>query len=250
MGSSYLFFLKSARDRFYRERDPQGALGLLTPYLKKRPKDVIENRVLVELACLCLRTLKRYSEAKTLYESIQDNYQAGYCELLQGRYTNVQKHWLPILQKRTNHWCLHLYGMTTRQLNSFPTLFEIRNHLECDINNLIRAGQLTMVDNIVSYADFLQQFNLETCKFIGRAMINARDLDPAWRERGAEFLMRGQKALPNDPEVYYHLGQYKIETGELEDARLLLNQCLLISASFSPARELMEATNLSEKKPT
>ena len=192
-----------------------------------------------------MRALKRYGEAIVLYESIGDGYQAGYCEMLTGKYNNVQKHWVPLIQKRPNHWCLHLFGMTTHQLNSFPTLLQIRNHLECDLGNLIRAGQLKMAENVISYADVLQQMNLETCKFVGRAMLNARELDTQWLDRSLEFLMKGQKALPFDPEAYYHLGQYKIIKGELEDARLLLNQCLLISPTFMPAKELMDSVNLS-----
>ena len=242
--SSFLSFLTPARDKLFKDKDPQGTYALLAPLLRKKPANIAERRALYELAGLCLRELKRYDEAITLYNDIGDGYQAGYCELLHGRYANVQKHWLPLIQNRGNHWCLHLYGLITRQLATYPTLFQIRNHLESDIGNLIRAGQMPMVENIVSYADFMQQLNLETCKFIGRAFFNAREVEPACLDRAAEFLMKGQKALPNDPEVYYHLGQYQLEKGELDDARVMFNQCLLISPTFLPAKELMEAHSL------
>jgi len=243
--SSFLSFLTPARDKFFKERDAEGAYKLLAPLLRQKPANPAERRALHELAGLCLRELKRYADAVELYEAIDDEYQAGYCELLQGRAAHVQKHWLPLIQKRPNHWCLHLYGMMTRQLATYPTLFQIRNHLESDISNFIKAGQMPIVDNIVSYADFLQQLNLESCKFVGRAFFNARELDPACLDKAAPYFMKGQKALPNDPEVYYHLGQYKLEKGELGDARVLFNQCLLISPTFMPAKELLEAHHLS-----
>src|SRR5690606_17820696 len=128
---------------------------------------------------LAHRALRQYKEALHLYDEIGDTYQAGYCELMRGNLPKVQAYWTKTLEERNNHWCLTLFGLSTRQLNCFPTLFQIRNHMESDIANLIQARQGQFLQNIVYYVDLLTQANLETPKFMGRAFLHAGLLDQA-----------------------------------------------------------------------
>jgi tetratricopeptide (TPR) repeat protein len=58
-------------------------------------------------------------------------------------------------------------------------------------------------------------------------------------QEAGSFLIRGQKALPNDPEIYFHLGQYSMALNHHTEARLMLKQCLLISPTYRPASELL-----------
>jgi tetratricopeptide (TPR) repeat protein len=184
---------------------------------------------------LILRAQKRFEESYGLYEAIQDHYQAGYCALMTGNIPMVQHQWGQVLQQRPNHWCISLYGMVTQHLRSYPTLFQIRNHLESDIANLITAQQNTFVKNLLLHIDFLSQLNLESPKFAGRALMHA-----GWLEDAGGFLIQGQKLLPNDPEIYFHLGQYSLIRRHHQEAHLMLKQCLLISPTYSPAKELIQ----------
>jgi tetratricopeptide (TPR) repeat protein len=231
---AYLSYIHEARELFYRRGNAAEAELVLRPLLKT-PKDAQEKRAVHELMGLILRRQLKFQEAVKIYEGLNDSYQAGYCIMLQGQTQNVLPYWKRSLLERNNHWCVSLFGLLTRQLNSYPTLFQIRNHFESDIANLIAAKQGNYLDNMLSYVDFLTQINLETPKFAGRALMHAGHL-----EQARDFLVRGQKALPNDPEIYFHLGQYSIALQHEPEARLMLKQCLLISPTYRPAKDLLE----------
>ena len=230
---AYLSYLQKARDLFYRQRDPAAAEAELSLRLSD-PKSNQEKRATYELMGNILRSQGKFDQAVKLYEQINDFYQAGYCRMLQGRLQDVQPYWGRTLLERNNHWCVSLYGLVTKQLGTYPTLFQIRNHIESDIANLIAAKQEKYLQNLLSYIDFLTQINLESPKFAGRALMHAGHL-----EQAVGFLVRGQKALPNDPEIYFHLGQYSMTLGHQKEASLMLKQCLLISPTYRPASELL-----------
>jgi tetratricopeptide (TPR) repeat protein len=230
---AYLSYIQQARDLFYRQKNAAQAEAVLRPLLDK-PQDLQEKRAVHELMGLILRSQLKFNDALRIYEGVNDFYQAGYCLMLQGQLHNVQQYWGKSLLERNNHWCVSLYGLLTRQLATYPTLFQIRNHIESDIANLIAARQGVYLDNLLSYVDFLTQINLESPKFAGRALMHAGHLQQA-----RSFLVKGQKALPNDPEIYFHLGQYSIALEHHKEARLMLKQCLLISPTYRPAKELL-----------
>jgi len=230
---AYLSYIQQARDLFYRQNDAAQAEAVLRPYMDT-PRDLQEKRAVHELMGLILRRQLKFNDALKIYEGINDFYQAGYCLMLQGQLNSVQPYWGKSLLERNNHWCVSLYGLLTKQLATYPTLFQIRNHIESDIANLIAAKQGVYLDNLLSYVDFLTQINLETPKFAGRALMHAGHLPQA-----RDFLVRAQKALPNDPEIYFHLGQYSIALDHATEARLMLKQCLLISPTYRPAKELL-----------
>lgn len=230
---AYLSYIQPARDLFFKQNDPLNAEEALQPHMDT-PKSPEEKRAVYELMGLILRSQKKFSHAARLYEKNQDYYQAGYCALLQGDLTQVQQQWSKLLVARQNHWCVHLYGMITQQLRTYPTLFQIRNHIESDIANLIAAGRVDYLENLLSYVEFLTQLNLETPKFAGRSLMHS-----GWLNRAGAFLIKGQKSLPNDPEIYFHLGQYSIALQHYTEASLMLKQCLLISPTYRPASELL-----------
>ncbi len=228
-------FLDEPRKTFFFKQDPVAAYQLLKPYLWKRGLSPAERRATVELAGLTLRAQQHFEMAAKLYQEIGDDYQAGYCFLLAGKLQEVRPFWARLVTQRPNHWCASLFGMLTHQVSTYPTLLQIRNHLESDITNFIQANQIQYMENLLMYADFLGQLNLEAYKFFGRALMNA-----GWTEKAESFLLQGQKALPNDPEIYFHLGQYSLKQNMVQEARLMLNQCLLISPTYTPAREALE----------
>lgn len=232
--AGFLRCLSPIRERFFAAHDADGALAALQPLLKDPHHGPEEQRAISDLAALTLREQGRYDEAIRLYLPLHDWYQAGYCELLKGNLAGARHYWMKLGPIRQNHWAVTLFGLATRQLVSCPTPFQIRNHLECDISALIQAGQFEMVENVLSHAEFLAQVNPESYKFLGRSLMHA-----GWGDRAEGLLFLGQKILPNDPEIYYHLGQFCFARQRYADCRLLLNQCLLISATYTPARALL-----------
>lgn len=230
----YLSYIGPARDQLFKANNPQQAEALLRPFIQNPPADPCERRAVFELMGLILRAQGRFEEAYSTYESIEDYYQAGYSALLLGNIPMMQHQWGMVLTNRMNHWCISLYGMITNQLRTYPTLFQIRNHLESDIANLIAAKQENFVRNLLFHIDFLSQLNLESPKFAGRALMHA-----GWLNEAGDFLIQGQKLLPNDPEIYFHLAQYSVLRQHYQEAKLMLKQCLLISPTYTPAKELM-----------
>jgi tetratricopeptide (TPR) repeat protein len=180
---------------------------------------------------------QKWEEATHLFADIEDFYQAGYSQLLAGSLYGVQVHWMKLPAIRANHWCLSLYGLVTGQLTAFPTFLQVRNHLEADIILLSRANQTSMVNNLLRFIDTLATINFEAYKFTGRALFYVKRMDDV-----EEFLLKGQKLLPGDPEVYYHLGQYYHAMGDSRKCRLALQQCLMISPTYTPAQELLVLT--------
>lgn len=239
--SPFLGFLAEPRDALFKENDTARAHSLLAALMHQRKLSGLEKIAATELACLIERSRGNYQLALDQYHKIEDWYQAGYCAMLLGNLAQAQQYWTRLIQKRQNHWCLTLFGLVTRQLNCIPTTFQLRNHLESDIANLLHANRPEYLENLLTYTDFLGQINLEVFKFLGRSLMYA-----GWLKRAEPFMMKGQKTLPNDPEIYYHLGQLYHKQNRLEESALMLQQCLMITPSYTPARDLL---NTLSKKP-
>lgn len=229
-----------AQQALFLQHQPEAALTTLAPYLEAfkegQLKDTSEIRFLVTLAAMAHQESGQYAEAARLYESIGDDYSAGYAHLLMGNIEGARASWSKMAQRRPNHWCVSLFGMVTGNPNSIPTFLQIRNHLEADILLLAAAGQTKMVQNIVYALDFLAGINYESYKYAGRALFHAgllKDVEP--------LLLKGQKILPADPEVYYHLGQYYAAVDRATEAKSALRQCLMISGTYTPAQALLDS---------
>ncbi len=234
--------LNQARKALFLEDQPDTALSLLAPLLESRADLSAEDeRPVVELAGLCYERKHLFDQACDLFYSIMDYYQAGYCLMLKGHPEKATEHWKHLLMMRPNHWCLTLYGLVTSSLNCIPTFLQIRNHLEADIVHLTRAGQTIMTNQLLLYVDLLSDVNYEAYKFAGRGLFNAGRIKDA-----GPYLLKGQRILPNDPEIYYHLGQYYHAIGELKQASMMLRQCLMINATYTPARWLLDKINALE----
>lgn len=196
----------------------------------------LENRMALELMGLILRQQTKYQKAIHIYKLLDNNALCGYCSLLEGKLTDAQQYWVSLRAEHPTHWYIALFDMITLNLQFYPSLLQIRNHLESDISNLIDAKRLDYLENVLSYVDSLSQVNLEAPKLAGRALLHK-----SFPSQAARFLLLGQKILPSDPEVYYHLGQYNAEVHNYQESILMLKQCLLISTTYSPAAKLMNA---------
>ena len=236
---AFLLELAPLRDAFFKK--PQGDLDqaetVLLQILAKQPS-AFEKRPAGELLGLMYRSRKRYAQAYDIYLLIEDAYQAGYCAMLMEDMPKLQAQWGKVFSQHPNHWCLSLFSMVFGQLQNVPTLFQIRNNLESDIGALLAAGRMDWVQKMLAHISFLSQINLESAKFAGRALMHAGHYEEA-----LPYLMQGQKLLPNDPEVYYHLAQVSAATGHEAEAQLMLRQCLLISSTYTPAKRLFDDIN-------
>jgi len=229
-----------AQQALFLNHQPEEALSALAPHLdafrEGQLKDASEIRFLITLAAMAHQESGKYTEAARLYESIGDDYSAGYAHLLTGNIDATRAAWTKVAQRRPNHWCVSLFGMVTGNPNSIPTFLQIRNHLEADILLLAAAGQTKMVQNIVFALEFLAGINYESYKYAGRALFHSGLLSDV-----EAILLKGQKILPADPEVYYHLGQYYAAVGRTAEAKSSLQQCLMISGTYTPAQALLDS---------
>ena len=228
--------IQTFRHLFFEAGDPARASELLAQFIRKKPKlSLVQQKAMFELAGYIAIEQKRYTEASNFFQQAANSYMAGYAHILAGQYAACIPLWQGLAKTRENHWCATLYGMITRQLRTMPSMIQIRNHLEVDIAYLIRANQYEAVENILFHCDWLTQTNVETPKFMGRSLLHS-----GWVDRARHFLLWGQKTLPSDPEIYYHLGQYSFQKQQWEDAKVVLNQCLLINPQYIPALSLLE----------
>ena len=227
--------LNSAKQALMLEGQSDVALGYLLPMLEERQNLSPDYLMAVmQMLGLASENKRQYDDATRYFLEAKDFYQAGYSQMLKGDIEQAIEHWKNLYEIRQNHWAGALLGMVTVRLTALPTFLQIRNHLEADIFHLIRAGQTQFLQNMLMYIDFLAEINYEAFKFAGRGLLNAGQA-----EQSGPYLLKGQKVLPNDPEIYYHLGQYYHAMGQFDESTLMLKQCILISPYYVPARDLL-----------
>ena len=208
------------------------AISYLIDYLEdKSPKPL----AIIHWLAMCYLESGKYEEAKDIYLSFNANYQAGYCNILRGNLEEAKKCWVNCSQSEVKHWSRCLETMLLGHIDFIPTFLNIRNHLETDLGYLLRAKQEYFCNNIMRLADDLIQINLESYKFIGRSLLNN-----GYEHVSVNYLLKSRDILPNDPEIYYHLGQYSLQVGAISEAETMFNHCLLISPSYSPASDRLK----------
>lgn len=197
-----------------------------------------ERRMAFDILAYAHLAQAHYDAAIDAFDNANNHYMAGYSMMLKGEMVAAYERWQPIIKARETHWSACLYGMIARKLEFYPSFLQIRNHVEGDIMNLAKAGQLAMVGNIVMHAQLMSEINYEAYKFIGRALLYSGMIQEASR-----FLLLGQRLLPNDPEVYYHLGQYYDMTQQFDEAKVVCQQCLMMNPTYLPAQEMLDRLN-------
>lgn len=233
--------LMPIRTRLFQQGDAKGALHALKTYQFKRGLPANERRAVMELVGLSHRLLHEWKSAQQAFGEIPDPFQAGYCALLSGDLATAIRWWQPFLQTiRPNHWALSLLGMITGQHQHWPTMLQIRNYLEQDVYALAEAGQGAMLNNLLLCAPMLVQIYPEAPKLMGRSLLYAHYYD-----KSLELLLLGQRTLPQDAEVYFHLGQCYAALRQAPQAKRSLHQCLMINADYKPSVWLLESLSES-----
>lgn len=227
--------LNTIRDLFFIHNKPKDAFEALERLQKTTGLTPQAYQAIGETAGLFCRYLKNYPQAIKHFIKANNHWQAGYCAMLQGDIKQADKLWQHTLAQNPNHWCRHLFGMLTLQLQSIPSLLQIRNYLEQDICFLLQHHHVRWTENILQHSHYLAQINPEGYKLIGRSLMNEQRLQQA-----EGFMRLAQRNLPQDPENYFHLGEILIQLGRLYEGQLALKQCLLISPVYYPAREILE----------
>lgn len=229
-----------AHDLLVKDRSPETAIQFLTEYI-----DYNENSPtnILHWLGLCYLENNDYDGAKKAYLRFDGFYQAGFCELLKGNLEEAKYLWSKCINSEVKYWSQCLETICLGSIVKEPTFLNIRNHLEADFGYLLRAGQETYINNILNLVDYFVDINLETYKFIGRALLHN-----GYEDVSVSYLLKGQKILPNDPEIYYHIGQYSQHVKAYGEAISMYNHCLLISPSYTPAKDRLN--EMKEKNQT
>jgi len=175
-----------------------------------------------------------YANAAKVYYEADDKYQAGYCELLMGNLDAARELWSKAPDSSAVEWGRCLIDMINFQVKKLPSFLQIRNNLEVDIGYLIQAQQFKFAQNLIDCVSVMVNINLETYKFIGRSLLHNDYPQPC-----VKFLLKGRHLLPQDPEAYFHLGQYSFAVEAYKEGKQYLKQCLSINKNYSPAKALL-----------
>lgn len=182
---------------------------------------------------------KNYRKAAEAFDKANNSFLTGYVRLLSGDVPKALKAFSSLHEPsedapKANHWGYTLLGLVTGQLQSFPTILQMRQHLERDVAHLAAAGQQGMVNNLCQYAPILIQVNTEAYKFIGRGLLNS-----GYTEQALGWLLMAHQININDPELYYHLGEAYVAQNQPQLAKRSLNQCLMMTDMYPPATVLL-----------
>lgn len=178
---------------------------------------------------------KDYSAAAGIYESLSEPYQQGFCELLQNNVEKAKKIWYSAEKSEAICWGRCLVDFVNLDVCEIPSFIQVRNHLESDIGYFIKSGNLDYASNLVKLADFFVDINLESYKYIGKALVNA-----GYSQLAVNYFYKGVDIIPQDSENYYHIAQYLVKNKSYPEAINMLKDCLSYNPHFTPAMHLIE----------
>lgn len=178
-----------------------------------------------------------YDEAFKALCLAGENYLAGFSRLLVGKPFEAEKIWNDLPDSGPVQWGKCLLKMIDDKVRKppVPSIIQIRNHLEMDLSYLIQADRMDYAENLINCCDILAEVNPEAYKFIGKAlMING------YNSIAAEFLIKSSRVIPNDPEIYFFLGQYSYNIGVVNESVGMFKECLRINSSYTPAQIMID----------
>jgi tetratricopeptide (TPR) repeat protein len=236
---------QQARELLWTQAKPRACIALLTPWWEARKGWGVPAKAnttvpdtltaLGELLGLAHMQLGAYPNAETVFREAGLLYLQGYAALLGQNTQACHYAWTKLAEEQPKHWGLYLLAMSQRSLNYAPSFMQIRNFIETDISNLLRAKCWAYLENITCYFDYLAQINPEVYKLSGRSFLNEGKMIVAHK-----LLSQAQHYLPQDPEIYYHLGQYYEACQSPTEAVLMLKQAVMMNPTYGPAKELLE----------
>ncbi len=171
----------------------------------------------------------------SFFEKHNFKLEAGYCYLIQGDFIKAKKLFEAISDENSRaRWAIVLLQMLEGNVIQDPTYFDIRNFLEIDLNIFIKYYKGDYVEQIIRYSDYMQYFNPECYKFIGRVFW-ANNMLPA----ALFFLRKAKDKFYNDPELHYLIAYIAYGEENFAQCKKALEACLNILPTYSPALKLM-----------
>lgn len=232
--------INEARKEILIKKNPAKAIESLM--LLAQQNDLATDNGFLNSLALAYFENKNYTEAAKIYQKLNEKYQIGFCELLLGNEDKARELWFNAANSAAIHWGRCLIDLIHTKVGKIPTFLQIRNYLESDISYFIEADKVNYAENLINCEEFLFEINPESYKFIGRALLNS-----GFNNLAIKYFLKSQEIIPNDPEIYYHIGQYCYSINAYLEARNMLRQCLELNVHYTPAKNLLEKIELKLK---
>ena len=179
---------------------------------------------------------KQYNNAFDEFLKLNLFYECGYCKFIQGDVSSAKRYWESCKDESPAlDWGVGLLSLVNLTVPQNLSFFQIRNFLERDMQLLFENRQFKMVENILSAADIIAEFNPEAYKFIGRVLLNNGYIDLA-----GEFLEKSKDIYYGDCEIHYLLAQYYLLKNDGKSAIKILKKSLSINSEYFPAKNLLQ----------
>ena len=228
-----------ARHKALTVKDYQKAFQFLGEAEKVLPEE--EKIFFKRTLALVYLENKEYQKASVIYREINEDYQAGFCELLLGNEDEAKRLWSSAPESAPCEWGKCLLDFIKLKKGRIPTFLQIRNHLEIDIGYFIQANKIKYAENLIKNENVFISVNLESYKLIGRVLLNYGFLNQA-----RKYLVKSLQILPNESETLYYLGMYNYKIGAYKESRQALSCCLDNNRCYTPARDLLAKIELKQ----
>lgn len=226
-----------ARKELLCEKNFEKAVESLKKLLVNPDKDYI--RFVKQSLALAYFQGMQYTDASQIFHELDERYQEGFCYLLQGNERKAREIWYNSKPSEAISWGRCLIDHIRRDVQEIPSFIQIRNHLESDITYFIKAGKLDYASNVVHLADFFADINLESYKFIGKALMFS-----GYANLAIKYFNQAKEIIPQDAENYYHIAVYFIMNKAPEEAKEMIELCLSYNENYTPAKNLIKTLNL------
>lgn len=159
----------------------------------------------------------------------------GYTYLLDG---NLDKAYeiLSTLTSPRAEWASYIIPFLQGLHGSLPTFFQIRNFLEIDIALFLKYKKTDYVQKLIDIADFMQDINSETYKFIARVLFKH-----GYMNASKIFMDKSANYYYKDVELHYLYVEFYLAHNDRENALKALRTCLRINPEYYPAVKMDNA---------
>lgn len=163
----------------------------------------------------------------------------GYCLLLEGDLERAYEILAPLTSTRAE-WAVRIIALIKNIYGEMPTYFQIRSFLEIDISLFIKYNQIEYVQKILDSADFFQEINMETYKFIARALLKNNYLGVS-----KIFLDKSSSDYYNDVELHYLYAEFYLAHDDKDNALKAVQTCLQLNPNYYPAVRTYKELSIS-----
>lgn len=173
----------------------------------------------------------------------KNNYimELAYCYLIEEKIPKARELFLKAAPNdiRAN-WGLFLIEMITDNVKMIPHYMEIRSFLEVDLSLLLTYRKFKYIEKIITYRNYMANFNAETYKYIGHVFWCDNNIEAAMY-----FFNLAKDFLYNDPELHYWLAYiYYYDIKDVQKAKKYIDSCLEILPEYFPAENLKRKLKL------